>query len=199
MNKRDIQKSIEDLRKMNKLQISYLPTFSFGTKEECEYLITETMMQVDKTIKNFEFLPEYSEIAEYLSNTKGQGLFLVGSVGRGKSVIAEKVIPILFHHAQKKIVSVYHALKLGKQLDEAERKKFLVVDDVGTESIYNNYGSKSESFADLIAMVERNSSLIFITTNLNSQQFFDRYGERILSRIGKLCRIIKFEGKSLRS
>lgn len=90
------------------------------------------------------------------------------------------------------------ALKLGKQMDEAERKKFVVIDDVGTESIYNNYGSKSESFADLITMAEHNSSIVFITTNLTSQQFLDRYGERILSRIDKLCRIIKFEGKSLR-
>ncbi|MCW3806122.1 hypothetical protein [Plebeiibacterium marinum] len=198
MNKKDIEKSIAALCNQNKIQISELPRFTFGTKEECTHLITEIMQKVDKTITNFSFLPEYNEVAEYLSDTKGKGLFLVGSVGRGKSIIAKKVIPVLFHLKQNKIVSVYDALKLGKQMDEAERKKFIVIDDVGTESIYNNYGSKSESFADLITMAEHNSSIVFITTNLTSQQFLDRYGERILNRIDKLCRIVKFEGKSFR-
>ncbi|MFW5888003.1 MAG: hypothetical protein ACOCUH_04325, partial [Bacteriovoracia bacterium] len=142
--------------------------------------------------------PEYDEIADYLFNTKGKGLFLVGSVGRGKSVIAEKVIPVLFKAVQNRLVSVYHALELGNCIDEARRKKFLVIDDVGTESIHNNYGSKSESFADLIAFAERNSALVYITTNLTSEQLIARYGERIISRIQKLCRIVKFEGKSLR-
>ncbi len=198
MERIDIKNSIEELCKSNKLDISQVPTFSFGTKEECELLIKTVMLEVDKTIKEFKFLPEYSQVADYLSNTKGQGLFMVGSVGRGKSVLAEKVIPVLFKAAQNKIVSVYHALALGNHLNEAIRKKFIVIDDVGIESIHNNYGSKTEPFADLIAMAERNSAVVYITTNLTSQQLINRYGERIIGRIEKLCRIVKFEGKSLR-
>jgi len=193
-----LEKSIKELQSSDKLQINNPPRFSFGTKEVCERMIKETMLGVDKTIKDLEFLPEYHEIADYLSDTKGKGLFLVGSVGRGKSIIAEKVIQVLFHMLHNKIVSVYHASELGSKLKEIVRKKFLVLDDVGIESIYNDFGVKSEPFADIIAMVERNSAIPFITTNLTSKQFMDRYGERTINRIKKQCRIVKFEGKSYR-
>lgn len=186
------------MSKLKELQIHVMPTFSFGTKEECERLLKETMLGVDKTITAFEFLPEYYQIVDYLTDTKGQGLFLVGSVGRGKSIIAEKVLKVLFFGRFKKVVNVFHAQDLGKKLDEVRNKKFIVIDDVGTESPHNEYGVKSEAFADLIAYAERKAAVVFITTNLTSEELIERYGERIIDRIQKLCRIVKLEGKSLR-
>ncbi len=105
---------------------------------------------------------------------------------------------MVFYAGQNKVISSYHALELGKLFNVASKKKYLAIDDVGTESVYNDYGSKSELFADLIALAERNSSVLFITTNLKSEQFIARYGERIINRIEKLCRIVKFEGESQR-
>lgn len=39
MNKIDIEKSIAALCNQNKIQISELPRFTFGTKEQCTHLI----------------------------------------------------------------------------------------------------------------------------------------------------------------
>ena len=42
-----------------------------------------------------QWLPDYDEIADWLSDNKGRGLLLVGISGLGKSVICQKILPVL--------------------------------------------------------------------------------------------------------
>ena len=40
--------------------------------------------------------PEYKKVAEWLTNTRGRGLFMYGNCGLGKSILGRYVIPALF-------------------------------------------------------------------------------------------------------
>ena len=192
-----IKEAITCLTKGGILKPKNIEPYSFGNIDQCKKHIKDISVFYDKTIKTFHFLPEYDAVADYLSDTKGKGLFLSGDVGRGKSLIIEYVIPVLFF-AKRKVVKVYHANDLGKKFDEIREKKFISIDDVGTEGVYKNYGSETEAFADVVAFAEKYNRVLFITTNLSKEQFISRYGIRIIDRLKQMCHFVKFEGKSLR-
>ena len=67
--------------------------------------------------------------------------------------------------------------KLGKMHNT------LVVDDIGTESIVNNYGNVIDSVAYMIEERYSRGLLTVLTTNLTLEQITQRYGARVFSRI----------------
>ena len=67
--------------------------------------------------------------------------------------------------------------KLGKMHNT------LVVDDIGTESIVNNYGNVIDSVAYLIEERYSRGLITLLTTNLTLEQITQRYGARVFSRI----------------
>jgi len=198
MEKVDFQNSIAELKDNFGFNTRSFPAFSFGTPEECREILKTAIQNVDKTIVNLKWLPEYDEIADYLNDTKGKGLFLAGDVGRGKTTIIHHAIPLLFYHYQRKVVKCTHANELKHHLQEYKNKLFIAIDEVGTEAVVNDYGSKYEPVNNLFDMAESQGKIIFISTNLNSTAIRERYGVRTLDRITRLCRIVKFKGESLR-
>ena len=93
--------------------------FSFGTYEECKSMFVESFKMVDKTIKNFEYLDEYDSVVKWMVNTDGKGLLMAGSCGRGKSVILNGVLPLLFRARFNKVLRPVAARNLnltGKQI-----------------------------------------------------------------------------------
>ncbi len=168
---------------------------------------------VDSTIDIYHSLPEYFEIKHWMLNTEGKGLLMMGNCGRGKSVIASGVIPVLFRmkgytlrpvHAQDmhKPTPQQPYLGYGQRpetwLDYLQRTRFPIIDELGVEMQINDYGEKCEGFNLVINAAERYNRPMFITTNLTEEQILARYGERTLDRLGHLCRMVKFSGESLR-
>ena len=191
----------ETFKMMNEnfgLNAREFPSFSFGTHEQCRFIIKKAIMATDHTIKNFEFIPELDELAHWMTNTGGKGLFLTGDVGRGKTNIVHYGIPLIFMHYQNKVVKTVHADQLAQRFDDLKSKKFIAVDEMGVESIVNDFGVKYEPFNRLFNLAENESKILFVSTNLDSGQVLERYGLRTLDRIKRLCRIIKFRGDSLR-
>jgi len=194
---KDLKNIINILREQNKITHRQVINFSFGNVNTCKQYIKQIFLMTDQTITEFNELPEYEEVAKYLSNNNGKGLFLSGSVGRGKSLIIENVIPALLF-SKGKVVNKYHSTELGANLSEIMNKKFIAIDDVGVEGIYHEYGNEMEAFAEVVTYAERYNKMLFISTNLNFKQFVERYGVRIIDRLKRLCHFIKFEGDSLR-
>ena len=73
-----------------------------------------------------------------------------------------------------------------------------MIDELGVEEQVTNYGEPFEPFNKIINAAEASTKLLFITTNLTPKQLLDRYGERTLDRIARLCKSIEFKGDSLR-
>lgn len=150
------------------------------------------------TQNNGIWLSEYEQIAEWLSDNKGKGLLCIGNCGRGKTLICEKVIPVLLNHYCRKIVNCYDAQQMNSKLDEVKRFHIIYIDDVGTENISVKYGEKRIAFAELVDEAEKKGKMLIITSNLSTDDIQLKYGERVLDRLKAITKVVLFEGESLR-
>lgn len=144
------------------------------------------------------WLPEYEQVAEWLSDNKGLGLLCAGDCGRGKSVICQKVIPVIFQFIHKKIMNTCTAIELNALFDEYKQYKILSVDDIGTEPVANRYGEKHNVVQELVDLAERKQKLLVFSTNMNEKQLKEIYDIRTVDRLRALTKPIIFNGKSLR-
>lgn len=142
--------------------------------------------------KSLIWLPEYDQLAEWLTDNKGQGLLLKGFCGLGKTVFATQVLPALLKKYCRKGALVLRATEMNQHIREIKDAGIVVLDDIGTETELNGYGIKSWAFSDIMDHAEQNNRLIIITTNLNSKELLERYGTRTADRLGKLCKTVTF-------
>jgi DNA replication protein DnaC len=186
---------------------------SWGDGDTCKALFTALFRRLDGSLAVFDYLPEYDQIVEWMTDTDGRGLLLIGDCGRGKSIITTCLVPVLLamknHYAYPVHADnlekpyPFAAVTMGMDskmtnLDYLCRCPFPVVDELGVEPLINNYGEKWEGFNRVINSAERYYRPIFVSTNLSKDELLNRYGERTLDRLQHLCRIIEFKGESLR-
>jgi DNA replication protein DnaC len=145
------------------------------------------------------WLPEYEEVADWLNDNQGRGLFLYGNCGRGKTVLARYVIPAILLKYDRKVVNCFDAQEMNTSLDEVLKKKIVCIDDIGTEEISVNYGNKRLAFLEVVDAAEKNGKLLIITSNLNQEQLVQKYGDRTMDRIISTTKRVLFKGKSLRT
>lgn len=206
-----VDRLLENIRSSAHIMIRRPMVFSWGDYGTCETLFRRVFYYVDRTADPFTMLPEYSQVIEWMTDTKGKGLFLYGNCGRGKSVIVTGVIPVLMQ-IKDRIVRPVQATQLENQcpfgdtvpgnaktnLDYLCRVSIPVVDDIGTEKLINDYGEKYEGFSKVIDIAEAKLKPLFVSTNLTEVNVIDRYGERVMDRIIRLCHPVEFKGESLR-
>ena len=151
-----------------------------------------------------EWLPEYEEIADWLSDNDGKGLMCIGDCGRGKTLITQQIIPLMFQNhirlldGYKPAIVCYTALDLLNKFDEISQYKTICIDDVGTEPDYKKYGVLHNYFSELVDLCERKDKLLICSTNLSGDELKQRYGLRTFDRLTSLTRRVFFEGDSLR-
>ena len=169
--------------------------YKLGSKEELKEMFIKAFKHYDRTIDKYEHLPAYDEIIDWLVDTRGKGLMLMGECGLGKSTILNYVIPAIFRTKTNKVLRSIPA----KELAAVERNvaPFIIIDDLGTESIKNDYGTKIDAVADAISYAEDSSKTLLITTNLSPNSLKERYDERTLDRLRK-CKVVIIKGKSFR-
>ena len=204
----NLENSIESLRTSGVVVERKAVTFSVGSVDLCKKLLSESFKKLDNTTVNFQWLPEYNEIVEWMSNTNGKGLLLMGDCGRGKTTILRSVIPLIFYLKFKKVVKSISANELN--LPDSQRAIKTIgwsiistswcfnIDEVGTENAESNFGERYEPFNKIIDNAENTIKLVFISTNLTKEQLLQRYGERTYDRLIRLCRVVEFKGPSLR-
>jgi DNA replication protein DnaC len=205
---KNINESIMNLRKAGVETVRKAESYSFGNFETCKNALTECFLDTDKTIVSFQWLPEYNEIVEWMVDTKGKGLLLMGDCGRGKSSILRSVIPLLFEIYFNKNIKPISAKELS--LPDPQRGKKTIgwheiakrwcydIDELGKEDAESNYGERFEPFTKIIDEAENWIKLVFISTNLTKEQLLQRYGERSFDRLVRLCKVIEFKGCSFR-
>lgn len=158
-----------------------------------------------------KWLPEYDEIADWLTDNKGRGLLCVGQPGLGKTLICCYILPMLLHKFAKVIPAVVTAVDMNKSIDKLLAKSIVIVDDIGTESPETiTFGERRYPFAELVDSVERRSSILILTTNLWTRHYVDketgrvvpsiedRYGLRTLDRLRAITSVVELKGSSMR-
>ena len=170
--------------------------YKLGTKEELKEMFIKAFKYYDRTIDKYEHLSAYDEIIDWMVDTRGRGLMLMGECGLGKSTILNFVIPAIFRTKTNKVLRSIPA----KELAAVERNvaPFIIIDDLGTESIKNDYGTKIDAVADAISYAEDSSKTLLITTNLSPKSLKERYDERTLDRLRK-CKVVIIKGNSFRN
>lgn len=144
------------------------------------------------------WLPEYEEVAKWLSGNNGRGLFCQGNCGRGKSLICGRIIPLLLLHYCNKIVNCYDTQQLNADIDSVKAKRIIYIDDVGTENISVKYGERRMAFPELVDEAEKCGKLLLITTNSTHQELEEKYGVRTMDRLVAITKLVRFQGASLR-
>lgn len=170
--------------------------YKLGAREEIKEMFIKSFEYYDRTVEKYEHLPAYDEIIDWMVDTKGRGLMLMGECGLGKSTILNFVIPAIFRTKTNKILRSVPAKELGAV--DRNKAPFIIIDDLGTESIKNDYGTKIDAVADAISYAEDSSKTLLITTNLTPQALKERYDERTLDRLRK-CKVVIIKGKSFRN
>lgn len=166
-----------------------------------------------------QWLPEYDQVADWLSDNQGKGLMCIGDCGRGKTIITRDILPLVFknyiqiHDAQTDywfhpVYNYFQAKELKSRWDEIVRGKIICIDDVGTEPIAKVYGETHNYFSELVDLCNDRDKLLICSTNLTHAQLFGgeedgivypaRCDQRTFSRlVGNTVRVY-FEGEDLR-
>lgn len=183
---------------------------AFDVLEKNGYVFEKSLnFQLHKLI---EHLPEISnvlginiketkliqEVFKYLEDTNGKHLCLLGTCGTGKTLLATKIIPLIFVASFKKIFKVIKACDINDRLQEAKEYPFVVIDDFGTESTAVNFGNKVEAFNEIIDSVEGRKCFVVVTSNLDANQIKQKYGVRTYDRLRGLFKVIQVNEKSMR-
>lgn len=147
---------------------------------------------------NAIWLPEYDEVAAWLSGNNGRGLLCQGNCGRGKTLICGRIIPVLLHDYHNKIVSCYNTQQMNADIDEVIRHKLIYIDDVGEENVSVKYGERRMAFPEIVDEAEKRGKLLLLTTNATSEELEQKYGERTMDRLVAITKLVKFKGESLR-
>lgn len=158
--------------------------------------------------KPLQWLKGYDRVVEWLTDNKGRGLLVVSPPGRGKSLICQKVLPMLIGGGRP--VTCIDASEMHDRLDELKRERIVVIDDLGKEP-RKHYGDTDNTFFELCDNAERTGNLLIITTRLAtapveghdlpagySDSILHRYGDEVISRLQAITRVARFEGDDLR-
>ena len=190
-------RTIEDtFKNADFLQPKKYNRFKLGTREEIKEMFIKAFEHYDKTIESYNHLSDYDEVIDWMVDTKGRGLILMGECGLGKSTILNYVIPAIFRTKTNKVLKSIPAKELG--IIERNKSPFIIIDDLGTESIKNDYGTKIDAVADAISYAEDSSKTLLMTTNLKPKELKERYDDRTLDRLRK-CKVVIIKGKSFRN
>lgn len=147
---------------------------------------------------NYTWLPEYNEIAEWMTDNRGKGLFCMGNCGRGKTTITMQILPCVLLQCLHRIVTVCLAREMNRHYDEIMQKRLLVIDDIGREEPYRLYGNRFNVFPDYVDDCEIRGKFLITSTNCTLEELTAKYGHRTLSRLKTVTKLVVFAGEDLR-
>jgi len=195
LTRENFQRTISEARKNDE---DYIPIpFRFGIPNAKETL----MVGLEEVIRHkVEWLVEYDQIVNWLTNNKGKGLLLIGPPGIGKSEICMKVIPMIFRMAFHKIFSRYQATELCNEAAyrNSLRQRFIAIDDFGIEGTFYDYGNPHIVFSEIVDGIEKRGTLLVANTNLTLEEIKVKYGLRTFDRLRTNMHIVIIREKSLR-
>lgn len=153
----------------------------------------------EATIEN---LPTVLKNAIETAKKERKGIFVYGGTGTGKTyflhalrnqfrVPVESWVEIMVDIASAPYQGQYYPI------DRITEKDKYSIDDIGVEH-QDNQGKNVSMLYILINRMYNREGMLFLTTNLTLEQFRERYGDRILSRIVEMCEMVELTGEDKR-
>ena len=150
-------------------------------------------IQVEKRRKIFNSGTSWDiikSVAKWLTEKETDGLLLYGTVGSGKSVMAEAIRTVLFSVGKKSSkttaldLSNYAINRNDNDLyDSLKFSEILIIDDLGEEPKFvKSYGNDFAPLIEVLYYRYDKQLMTIITTNLLEEQIENIYGSRITDR-----------------
>jgi DNA replication protein DnaC len=147
----------------------------------------------DFSNNEFKATDDMKKIAQWMTDTKGKGLALIGQSGRGKTMFLHGVLPHLLINKGK----VPHSIK-AVDLDNMNYGKILLIDEVGREDkVFDKIKGKIDRFPLYVDYCADHGRPLFFTSNLSKQQFIDRYDIHIYNRVTSITNTVICNGESM--
>lgn len=135
-------------------------------------------------------------------NNSPKGVTVLGPVGIGKTWALKKADLPCGVTSANTISGMYASGGMEEVKREfqyqLQGRLPLVIDDLGTEIIMGNYGTKLDVVQWLILECYNRGTKMYFTTNLTIEELTERYGVRVADRIKEDTYIIVLEGESRR-
>ena len=173
--------------------------------------------EVSKRRKNFiedpVLLGNIGRAAKWLTGNFSFGLMIYGSVGNGKTTLANSIcslIKLLYGEIQKyeerKGVVSISALDVASKVKNdpgyvsvIRQKELLFIDDLGVEpETVKSWGNEISPITDILYYRYDQQLFTIVSSNLSDDALKKRYGERIASRMDEMFECIHFSGESYR-
>lgn len=174
---------------------------------------SEVERRRNRYIADDSTLEKIKKAAKWLCGDYKVGLLLYGSVGSGKTTLAKAIcnlIGILYGGSSisSERTEIYRvsALNLAKYvLDDPgyfarlKNKELLFIDDVGTEpESVKSWGNEFSPVTELIYARYDRQLFTIATSNLNDEEFGERYGVRIADRMEEMFERLHYKQNSYR-
>lgn len=159
--------------------------------------------------KNIEQIKNISlDFANNILSKEQKNLLFVGNTGLGKTFLSNCIARKVLQNGNSVIyqtspIFIDKIMKLSFSFDEKDKTQYdkifevdlLIIDDLGTETITNN--KYTELFKIINTRLAKNKKIL-ISTNLTLNELFERYDERVMSRLIGEFNICKFIGDDIR-
>lgn len=187
---------------------------NFKTFDNCYYSSKPNKEKygVEKSpLENIEIIKNIAiEFCKNIKSEKQKNLLFTGNTGLGKTFISNCIAKELIDKGLNVVYQTSPILmdqiieyKFSYDKTESQKEKYnkifnvdlLIIDDLGTETMNNN------KFTELFNIINTrllNNKKMVISTNLSLNDLYNRYDERILSRLIGNFTICKFIGEDIR-
>lgn len=171
------------------MQASKVILNELGIKNQTDYSLKQSN-GVEELKKHYAVAQNY---VNDFPSTKVNNFIFTGTVGSGKTHLSKCIFTELtvkgnncIYLSSNELNNLFIKMHVGEidrvlTFEMLTESDFLVIDDLGTEPIYNNV--TVEYLLAIISLRLQNRKHFIITTNLTHKEIQNRYGERLLSRL----------------
>lgn len=134
----------------------------------------------------------------------GYGLLLFGGVGAGKTHFFRTLGLVRTRNGGDAPVVYPMMDTVGRRVGEVREwfaeaaRREVVLDDIGAEPTFNEYGNRWDILPWLVEMRLASSGRTHFTTNLSKSELERRYGARTVDRLHEMAASVTFTGRSNR-
>lgn len=135
----------------------------------------------------------------------GYGILFMGNVGVGKTYFFRTVAAVRAKNTDNPPIVIYPMIDIvGRRVEEIREclidneRSDMVLDDVGAEPTFNEYGNRWEILPWLLEMRRAARGRTHFTTNLSPDEMAARYGARTVDRMQEMAVPLMLTGSSRR-